>query len=168
MADRPPAARAALPGPPRPLRGQAHTDLPLRRRIQHHAYDSARLVGFLALAVTLAALLVLAGVTLTVAFVALVVLSPLLLLTSPLWVPMAAAVFVSGAASIIGWCLAVGAVAAGTWAYRYFTGRHRRPVGAHRVDYDVGAGTASGWMGYYAREYGARPRVHVKDAAPGA
>uniref|UniRef100_A0A0E0JLP8 Oleosin n=1 Tax=Oryza punctata TaxID=4537 RepID=A0A0E0JLP8_ORYPU len=167
MADGPPAGRAALPGPPRSRCGQVHTDVLLRRRIQHHAYDSARLVGFLALAVTLAAVLVLAGVTLTVAFVADIVLSPLLLLTSPLWVPMATAVFVSGAASIIAWCLAVGAVAAGTWAYQYFTGRHR-PVSAHRVDYDVDAGTANGWMGYYAREYGARPRVRVKDAAPGA
>uniref|UniRef100_A0A0D9V3G3 Oleosin n=1 Tax=Leersia perrieri TaxID=77586 RepID=A0A0D9V3G3_9ORYZ len=118
MADRPPGSRTVLPRPPRPRRGQAYTDLPLRRRVQHHAYDSARLVGFLALAVTLTTLLVLAGVTLVIVFVALVILSPLLLLTSPLWAPMAVAVLVSGAASIFGWCLFVAALAAATWAYR--------------------------------------------------
>ncbi|KAL5227840.1 hypothetical protein ABZP36_016105 [Zizania latifolia] len=159
MADRPPGSPATLPRPPQP------------RRVQHHAYDSSRLIGFLALAVALAALLVLAGITLTVAFISLIILSPLLLLTSPLWAPVAAVVFVSLAASLLSWSLAaVAALAAGSWAYRCLRGRGH-PVGAHRVDYyarGLGMCPASGVIvGYYAPEYSAPRRARVKDAAPG-
>ncbi|RLN21742.1 hypothetical protein C2845_PM07G17030 [Panicum miliaceum] len=96
-----------------------------------HVRGSTQLLGFLALAVNLTALVVLAGVTLAGALAALVLLSPLLLLTAPLWAPAAAAVFLAGAASLLACCAGAAAVAAGTWAHRYLTGRH--PVGAHRV-----------------------------------
>ncbi|KAG8056052.1 hypothetical protein GUJ93_ZPchr0001g31729 [Zizania palustris] len=174
MADLPPGSGgspATLPLPLQTRRGRAYADLPLRRRVQHRAYDSAWPIGLLALAVALAVLLVLAGVTLTVAFITLIILSPLLLLTSPLWAPVAAVVFVSVAASFLGWCLAaVAALAAGSWAYRCL--RRRQPVGAHRVDYPasgLGVGPASGVIvGYYAPEYHAPRRARTKDAAPGA
>ncbi|XP_022682879.1 oleosin 16 kDa [Setaria italica] len=138
--------------------------------------STPQLLGFLALAVTLTALVVLAGVTLAGALAALVLFSPLVLLTAPLWAPVAVAVFLAAAASLLACCAGVAAVAAGTWAHRYLTGRH--PVGAHRVETSSGgaavAEVASRVRGYYdayAREHGGyppRPHARVKDAAPGA
>jgi hypothetical protein len=138
-----------------------------------HAHGSTpqQLLGFLALAVTLTALVVLAGVTLAGAFAALVILSPLLLLTAPLWAPLAVAVFLAGAASLLACC------AAGTWAHRYLAGWH--PVGAHRLETTSSGGAAvaevasrvRGYYDAYAREHGGyppRPHARVKDAAPGA
>ncbi|KAL6842639.1 hypothetical protein ACP4OV_027483 [Aristida adscensionis] len=178
MADRPPPGpRAALPrpSPAAARRGhQAAAEHPsLLQRAQAHVAGSAQLLGFLALAVTLTALLLLAGVTLAGALAALVFLSPLLLLTAPLWAPVAVVVSLTGAASLLACCVGVAAAAAGTWAHRYFTGRHL--VGAHRaVEPQGDAGAASQAWGYYdyAREYGygrhPRPHARVKDAAPGA
>ncbi|XP_062185410.1 oleosin-like [Phragmites australis] len=179
MADRPPPgprAGAALPRPSR--RGQTSTTdhHSLLGRAQPHVPSSTQLLGFLALAVTLTALLVLAGVTLTGALAALVLLSPLVLLTVPLWAPVAVVVFLTGPASLLACCAGVAAAAAGTWAYRYFTGRH--PVDAHRLEpvddsrstvVDV-ASRVRGYYDAYAREHGGYPRPHgrVKDAAPGA
>jgi hypothetical protein len=142
-----------LPRPARPRSGLASTETPysFRRRVQLQLHSPAnsgtQLLVFLALAVTLAALLVLAGVTLTVGFVVLVAISPLLLITSPLWAPMALVAVVAEGALLFGCGLAVFALGAGTWAYRHLTRRH--PVGAHRVG--------------YSDDYGRR-----KDAAPGA
>ncbi|WVZ69481.1 hypothetical protein U9M48_018257 [Paspalum notatum var. saurae] len=186
MADRPP------PGPhASPLRrGHApwsteHDDGPsllgrAARAFGAHGPSHTPLLGFLALAVTLTALLVLAGVTVTGALAALVLLSPLALLTLPLWAPVAVVASLAGAASLLACCGGVAAAAAATWAHRYFSGRH--PVGAHRVGesdgYSGGGGgtvadVASRVRGYYdayAREHGGYPRPHarVKDAAPGA
>ncbi|TVU46402.1 hypothetical protein EJB05_05937, partial [Eragrostis curvula] len=179
MADRPlPSPRSALPRPAQRRRqAQAPTDHP------SHATSSSstqQLLGFLALAVVLTALLVLAGVTVTGALAALVVLSPLVFLTAPLWAPVAVVVFLTGAASLLACCAGVAAAAAGTWAYRYFTGRHPvdarwagEPAGGYSRQ-DAVADVASRVRGYYdayAREYRAFPRPHggrVKDAAPGA
>jgi hypothetical protein len=111
-------------------------------------------VGFLTLAVSGAAVLVL----LTGAVLALVFLGPLKLLTSPIWVPVAIALFVLAAAAALGFVVA--AVAAGTWTYRYVTGRH--PVGADRVDY------ARRQIASTAREHGGCLHARTKDAAPGA
>ncbi|XP_002456040.2 oleosin 14.9 kDa [Sorghum bicolor] len=193
MADRPPLGpRAAPPSPTAARRGHASASAErqqrslLGRAVQtfHHVHGSTtQLLGFLALAVTLTALLVLAGVTLTAALAALVLLSPLVLLTLPLWAPVAVAALLTGAVSLIACCAGVAAVAAGTWAHRYFTGRH--PVGgAHRVesaadhDHYARGGTVAdvasrvrGYYDAYAREYGGyppRPHARVKDAAPGA
>ncbi|XP_066309272.1 oleosin-like [Miscanthus floridulus] len=189
MADRPlPGPRAALPSPAAARRGHASSSTERQQRsllgsaVQtfHHVHGSTQhLLGFLALAVTLTALLVLAGVTLTAA---LVLLSPLVLLTVPLWAPVAVVALLTGAASLLACCAGVAAVAVGTWAHRYFTGRH--PVGAHRVesaadhDHYARGGTVAdvasrvrGYYDAYAREYGGYPpRSHarVKDAAPGA
>jgi hypothetical protein len=113
-----------------------------------------QVVGFLTLAVSGAAVLVL----LTGAVLALVFLGPLALLTSPIWVPVAIALFVLAAAAALGFVVA--AVAAGTWTYRYVTGRH--PVGADRVDY------ARSQIASTAREYGGYLHAGTKDAAPGA
>jgi hypothetical protein len=190
MADRPPPGpRAALPSPTA-RRGHASSSTEreqhslLGRAVQtfHHVHGSTKLQGFLALAVTLTALLVLAGVTLTAALAALVLLSPLVLLTVPLWAPVAVVALLTGAASLLACCAGVAAVAAGTWAHRYFTGRHL--VGAHRVesaadhDHYARGGTVAdvasrvrGYYDAYAREYGGyppRPHARVKDAAPGA
>lgn len=166
---RPPAQR-----PPRS--GQASTEYSsssLHRRAQFSSHaptnsnPNAQLLAILALAVTLAALLALAGVTLTAAFAALVVLSPLLLLTCPLWAPLALVAIVTGAASLVACSLAVAALGAGTWAYRYFAGRHL--VGARRVDYYTRgrfayAGGSHVATGYYGPGYSRR----IKDVAPGA
>lgn len=184
MADRPPPGpRAALPSPAAARRGDASSSTErqhslLGRAVQtFHAHGSTQLLGFLALAVTLTALLVLVGVSLA----ALVLLSPLALLTVPLWAPVAVAVLLAGAASLLACCAGVAAVAAGTWAHRYFTGRRRHPVGAHRVesaDHYARGGTVAdvatrvrGYYDAYAREHGGyppRPHARVKDAAPGA
>ncbi|KAL6615669.1 hypothetical protein ACP70R_037939 [Stipagrostis hirtigluma subsp. patula] len=137
-----------------------------------HVSGSAQLLGFLALAVTLTALLLLAGITLTGALAALVILSPLVLLTVPLWAPVAVVVSLTGAASLLACCAGVAAAAAGTWAHRYLTGRH--PVGgAHRVepaDYYAQGHVMRAYYDAYAREHGGypRPQRRVKDAAPGA
>jgi hypothetical protein len=174
MADRPGGSLPVLPRPARPRNGLASTESsnPFRRRVQPHAPTSsdAQLIVFLALAVTLAALLVLAGVTLTVGFVALVAVSPLLLITSPLWAPLGLLAIVAEGALLFGCGLAVLALGAGTWAHRRLTGRH--PVGAHRVGYAYdapGRGRFAGMSGHgtnhHGRGTGGRRR---KDAAPGA
>ncbi|KAJ1284516.1 hypothetical protein BS78_03G210100 [Paspalum vaginatum] len=177
MADRPP------PGPraaPRHAPWSTEHDGPslLGRAAQAFGvHGPTQLLGFLALAVTLTALLVLAGVTVTGALAALVLLSPLVLLTVPLWAPVAVVASLAGAASLLACCAGVAAAAAATWAHRYFTGRH--PVGAHRVESErySGGGTVAdvasrvrGYYDAYAREHGGypRPRARIKDAAPGA
>ncbi|CAO2208813.1 unnamed protein product [Urochloa humidicola] len=193
MADRPP------PGPPR--RGRAPPPMDTEhyqqqqqqdsligraaRAFHLHAHGSTQLLGFLALAVTLMALVVLAGVTLAgaVAVAAAVLLSPLALLTLPLWAPVAAAAFLAAAASLLACCAGVAAVAAGTWVHRYLTGRHPAVGGARRAEPPpsraVGgaavAEVASHVRGYYdayARQHGGfpprPPHARVKDAAPGA
>lgn len=155
----------------RPAAGYAPPDpsatTTLRRRVQTHAPNSTQVVGFLTLLVSGAVLLLLTGLTLTGAVVALVFLGPIALLTSPIWVPIAALLFVLAAAAISACGLAVAALAAGTWMYRYFTGRH--PMGADRVDYARSriADTAS-HVKDYAREYGGYLHSRSKDAAPGA
>lgn len=149
------------------------------RRSTPTGHGSTQLLRFLALAVTLTALLVLASVTLTAALAALVLLSPLVLLTVPLWAPVAVLALLTGVASLVACCAGLAAVAAGTWAHRYFTGRYS--VGAHRVqsaDQYARGGTVAdvasrvrGYYDAYAREYGGyppRPHSRVKDAAPGA
>ena len=135
--------------------------------MQTHAPNSTQVVGFLALLVSGAVLLLLTGLTLTGAVVALVFLGPIALLTSPIWVPVAIAVTVLAAAALSACGFAVAALAAGTWMYRYFTGRH--PVGADRVDNARSriADTAS-HVKDYAREYGGYLHSRSKDAAPGA
>lgn len=169
MADQPPPSprSAALPRP-------------ARRSHQAPTTDHHQLLGFLALAVVLTALLVLAGVTLTGALAVAVVLSPLALLTLPLWAPVAVVVFLTGAMSLAACCAGVATAAAGTWAYRWFTGRHPADARrAERVGYSARQGAVAdvasrvrGYYDAYAREYGAFPRPHggarVKDAAPGA
>ncbi|CAO2204162.1 unnamed protein product [Urochloa humidicola] len=191
MADRPP------PGPPR--RGRAPPPMDTEhyqqqqqqdsligraaRAFHLHAHGSTQLLGFLALAVTLMALVVLAGVTLAGAVAAAVLLSPLALLTLPLWAPVAAAAFLAAAASLLACCAGVAAVAAGTWVHRYLTGRHPAVGGARRAEPPpsraVGgaavAEVASHVRGYYdayARQHGGfpprPPHARVKDAAPGA
>ena len=139
----------------------------LLQRVQTHAPNSTQVVGFLALLVSGAVLLLLTGLTLTGAVVALVFLGPIALLTSPIWVPVAIAVTVLAAAALSACGFAVAALAAGTWMYRYFTGRH--PVGADRVDNARSriADTAS-HVKDYAREYGGYLHSRSKDAAPGA
>lgn len=139
----------------------------LLRRVQTHAPNSTQVVGFLTLAISGAVLLLLTGLTLTGAVVALIFLGPIALLTSPIWVPVAVALFVLAAAALSACAFVVVAVAAGTWMYRYFTGRH--PVGADRVDYARSriADTAS-HVKDYAREYGGYLHSRAKDAAPGA
>ncbi|WVZ99705.1 hypothetical protein U9M48_044966 [Paspalum notatum var. saurae] len=149
------------PGYPSPDSPSAAT---LLRRVQTHAPNSTQVVGFLALLVSGAVLLLLTGLTLTGAVVALVFLGPLALLTSPIWVPVAVALFVVAALALSTCGFVVAALALGTWTYRYLTGRH--PVGADRVDYARSriADTAT-HVKDYARDY-----VHSrsKDAAPGA
>ncbi|NP_001147251.1 OLE-5 [Zea mays] len=187
MADRPPPGPRAAALLPNPVTRRGHaassTDRQhslLGRAVQTlHAHGSTQLLRFLALAVTLTALLVLASVTLTAALAALVLLSPLVLLTVPLWAPVAVLALLTGAASLVACCAGLAAVAAGTWAHRYFTGRYS--VGAHRVqsaDQYARGGTVAdvasrvrGYYDAYAREYGGyppRPHSRVKDAAPGA
>ncbi|RLM91674.1 OLE-5 [Panicum miliaceum] len=186
MADRPPPSPRGAASP-RPAARRGHAP-PSAEHPQHsligrateafHVRGSTQLLGFLALAVTLTALVVLAGVTLAGALAALVLLSPLVLLTAPLWAPAAAAVLLAGAASLLACCAGAATVAAGTWAHRYLTGRH--PVGAHRVAEPSSGGAAAvaevasrvrGYYDAYAREHGGFPRpphARVKDAAPGA
>ncbi|KAK3164894.1 hypothetical protein QOZ80_1AG0026180 [Eleusine coracana subsp. coracana] len=173
MADRPPLSpRPAVSRPARRSHQAPTTD-------HHHPASSThhQLLGFLALAVVLTALLVLAGVTLTAALAAVVVLSPLALLTLPLWAPVAVVVFLTGAASLLACSAGVAAAAAGTWAYRWFTGRRRSVEDAGHVGYSRQGAVADvadrvrGYYDAYARQYGAVPRPHggrVKDAAPGA
>jgi hypothetical protein len=145
----------------RHARGAAEDGATLLRRVQTHAPNSTQVVGFLTLAVSGAAVLVLlTGLALTGAAVALVLLGPLALLTSPIWVPVAIALFVLAAAAVSTLGFVVVAVAAGTWTYRYVTGRH--PVGADRVDY------ARSQIASTAREYGGYLHAGTKDAAPGA
>ncbi|KAG2590430.1 oleosin-like [Panicum virgatum] len=181
MADRPPPGPRGAASPSAghaPASGEHPLHSLIGRAAQaFHVRGSTQLLGFLALAVTLTALVVLVGVTLAGALVALVLLSPLVLLTAPLWAPAAAAVFLAGAASLLACCAGAAAVAAGTWAHRYLTGRH--PVGAHRVA-EPSSGAAAvaevasrvrGYYDAYAREHGGfprHPRARVKDAAPGA
>lgn len=144
--------------------GEADSPATLLRRVQTHAPNSTQVVGFLTLLVSGAALLLLTGLTLTGAVVALVFLGPLALLTSPIWVPVAFALLVLGAAALSACGFAVASLAAATWIYRYLTGRH--PVGADRVDYARSQiATTASHVKDYARDY-----VHnrSKDAAPGA
>ncbi|CAN6327185.1 unnamed protein product [Urochloa humidicola] len=164
MADRQQQAHGERPGNAPP---DSPTSATLLRRVQTHAPNSTQLVGFLTLLVSGAALLLLTGLTLTGAVVALVFLAPIALLTSPIWVPVAVLLAVLAAATISACGFAVAALAAGTWMYRYFTGRH--PVGADRVDYARSriADTAS-HVKDYAREYGGYLHSRAKDAAPGA
>ncbi|XP_047056997.1 oleosin-like [Lolium rigidum] len=171
MTDRPGGSLPAFPRPARPRSALASSN-PFRRRVQPHAPASsdAQLIVFLALAVSLDALLVLAGVTLTVGFVALVAVSPLLLITSPLWAPLGLLAIAAEGALLLGCGLAVLALGAGTWANRRLTGRH--PVGAHRVGYAYDApgrgrfaGVAGHGTNHHGRGTGGRRR---KDAAPGA
>ncbi|KAM3350167.1 hypothetical protein ACQJBY_022761 [Aegilops geniculata] len=162
MADRPGSSLPAVPRPARPRSGQVSYSP--RRRVQP---SNAQLLVYLALAVTLTALLVLAGVTLTVASVVLVVLAPLLLLTSPLWAPVAVVAIVSGGALLLGCSLTVFALGAGTWAHRQLTGRH--PVGGRRVGYARGRGRFAG-VGGHATGYHGQGQGYdrMKDAVPGA
>ncbi|RCV16418.1 hypothetical protein SEVIR_3G138300v4 [Setaria viridis] len=152
------------PGHPPPDSPSSAT---LLRRVQTHAPNSTQVVGFLTLLVSGAVLLLLTGLTLTGAVVALVFLGPIALLTSPIWVPVAVAAAVLAAVALSACGFAVAALAAGTWMYRYFTGRH--PVGADRMDYARSriADTAS-HVKDYAREYGGYLHGRSKDAAPGA
>lgn len=166
MADRPGSSLPAFPRPARPRSGQASYSP--RWRVQP---SNAQLLIYLALAVTLAALLVLTGVTLTVASVVLVVLAPLLLLISPLWAPVAVVAIVAGGALLFGCSLTVFALGAGTWAHRHLTGRH--PVGARRAGYAYGyargrgrfAGAGGLVTGYHGQGQG---YDRMKDAVPGA
>lgn len=151
--------------------GRTNLDDPsttLLQRVQAHLPNATQVVGLLTLLIAGAALLVLAGLTLTGAVVALVFLGPLALLTSPIWVPFSFALLVVAAASLSFVGFAVAALAAATWAYRYFTGRH--PVGADRVDRARSrlADTASHVKDYARREYGGYLGNRTKDAAPGA
>ncbi|EMS60310.1 Protein CHUP1, chloroplastic [Triticum urartu] len=131
------------------------------------AFRVHQLLVYLALAVSLAALLVLTGVTLTVASVVLVVLAPLLLLTSPLWAPVTVVAIVSVGALLFGCSLTVFALGAGTWAHRHLTGRH--PVGARRVGYARGRGRFAGAGGHATGYHGqVQGYDRMKDAVPGA
>ncbi|KAI4965632.1 hypothetical protein ZWY2020_051231 [Hordeum vulgare] len=151
----------AFPRPAGPRSGQASPST--RRRVQA---SNAQLLVYLALAVTLAALLVLTGVTLTVASVVLVVLAPLLLLSSPLWAPVAVVAIVAGGALLFGCSLTVFALGAGTWAHRHLTGRH--PVG-YAYGYARGRGRFGGAgghvTGYHRQGHG---YDRMKDAVSGA
>ncbi|CAL4962414.1 unnamed protein product [Urochloa decumbens] len=188
MADRPPPGPrgAASPrrghAPPPTGHYQQHSLIGRAAQAFHAHGSSTQLLGFLALAVTLTALVVLAGVTLAGAAAALVLLSPLALLTFPLWAPVAVVAFVAAAASLLACCAGVAAAAAGTWAHRYVTGRH--PAGGARrgraepTPPRVGGAVAEvashvrGYYDAYAREHGGYPprppHARVKDAAPGA
>ncbi|CAO1945304.1 unnamed protein product [Urochloa humidicola] len=177
MADRP--RRGHAPPPTDTDHHQQHS-LIGRAAQAFHARGSTQLLGFLALAVTLTALVVLAGVTLAGALAAAVLLSPIALLTFPLWAPVAVVAFLAGGASLLACCAGAAAVAAGTWAHRYFTGRHPAGGGARRVEPPsrVGGAVAEvashvrGYYDAYAREHGGfpprPPHARVKDAAPGA
>ncbi|CAO2179013.1 unnamed protein product [Urochloa humidicola] len=180
MADRPPPAPPRRGHAPPPDTEHNHLSLIGRAAQAFHAHGSTQLLGFLALAVTLTALVVLAGVTLAGALAAAILLSPLALLTFPLWAPLALAALVACAASLLACCAGVAAVAAGTWVHRYFTGRHPAGGGARRVEPPsrVGGAVAEvashvrGYYDAYAREHGGfpprPPHARVKDAAPGA
>ncbi|KAJ1264210.1 hypothetical protein BS78_09G245700 [Paspalum vaginatum] len=161
MADRHVRDIGERPGYPSPDSPSAAT---LLRRVQTHAPNSAQVVGFLALLVSGAVLLLLTGLTLTGAVVALVFLGPLALLTSPIWVPVAVALFLVAALALSTCGFVVAGLALGTWVYRYLTGRH--PVGADRVDY---ARSRIAHTATHVKDY-ARDYVHSrsKDAAPGA
>ncbi|XP_037406038.1 oleosin-like [Triticum urartu] len=162
MADRPGSSLPAVPRPVRPRSVQASYSP--RRRVHP---SNAQLLVYLALAVSLAALLVLTGVTLTVASVVLVVLAPLLLLTSPLWAPVTVVAIVSVGALLFGCSLTVFALGAGTWAHRHLTGRH--PVGARRVGYARGRGRFAGAGGHATGYHGqVQGYDRMKDAVPGA
>ncbi|KAF8675900.1 hypothetical protein HU200_047396 [Digitaria exilis] len=173
MADRP-APASTEHHQPRSLIERAAEAFHVHGSTTHH------LLGFLALAVTLTALVVLAGVTVTGALAAAVLLAPLALLTAPLWAPVAVVVSLAATASLLACCAGVAAVAAGTWAHRYLTATGwRHPVGAHRAEASGGGGSAVAevashvrrYYDAYAREHGGfppRPHARVKDAAPGA
>ncbi|XP_037413330.1 oleosin-like [Triticum dicoccoides] len=165
MADQPGSSLPVVARPARLRSGQASYSS--RRRVHP---SNAQLLVYLALAVTLAALLVLTGVTLTVAsvvLVVLVVLAPLLLLTSPLWAPVAVVAIVSGGALLFGCSLTVFALRASTWAHRRLTGRH--PVGARRVGYARGRGRFAGAGGHATGYHGqGQGYDRMKDAVPGA
>lgn len=135
----------------------------LLRRLHDHAPSSTQIIGFLALLVSGAILLLFAGVTLAAAVLGLILLYPVILLTSPIWVPAGAALVVAGG----GLLLAIAAAAGATWGYKYLRGR--QPPGSERVDYARGriADTA-GQVKDYALEYGGYLQRRVKDAAPGA
>ncbi|KAK3024131.1 hypothetical protein RJ639_044386 [Escallonia herrerae] len=137
------------------------------RKLQEHAPNSAQLIGFLALLISGAILLLLTGLTITTAVMGLIFFAPLLIISSPIWVPIGTVLFiaVAGVLSVCGF--GVAAVVGLSWVYRYFRGLH--PVGSDQFDYARSriVDTAS-HVKDYAREYGGYLHGKVKDAAPGA
>ncbi|KAH7650611.1 Oleosin protein [Dioscorea alata] len=135
--------------------------------LQHRAPNQAQLVGFLTLIVSGGILLMLSGLTITGLVMGLIVFAPIILITGPLWFPAAVVLFISAAVVLSTCGVGVAVLAAVTWLYRYFTGRH--PLGSDRLDYARSriADTAT-HVKDYAREYSGYLQSRVKDAAPGA
>ncbi|XP_039115824.1 oleosin-like [Dioscorea cayenensis subsp. rotundata] len=101
--------------------------------LQHHAPNPAQLVGFLTRIFSGGVLLMLSGLTISGLIMGLIVFAPVILVTGPLWFPAAVVLFIA-AAVIVSTCgVGVAVLAAVTWLYRYFTGKH--PLGTDRLDY---------------------------------
>ncbi|XP_039116526.1 oleosin-like [Dioscorea cayenensis subsp. rotundata] len=135
--------------------------------VQHRAPNPTQLVGFLTLIVSGGILLMLSGLTITGLVMGLIAFAPVILVTGPLWFPAAVVLFIAAAVVLSTCGVGVAVLAAVTWLYRYFTGKH--PWGTDRLDYARSriADTAT-HVKDYAREYGGYLQSRVKDAAPGA
>ncbi|KAK9684417.1 hypothetical protein RND81_10G208600 [Saponaria officinalis] len=137
------------------------------RNLHTQSPNSTQLLGILTLIISGGILLVLTGLTLTVLVLGFIFFAPVLLLSSPLWLPVATvlSLAVFGFLSFVGF--GVGAVAALSWAYRYYRGFH--PPGSDGFDYARSRiATTAREVKDYAREYGGFLHTKVKDVAPGA
>ncbi|XP_030455606.1 oleosin-like [Syzygium oleosum] len=129
--------------PPRP--SAAHGASVFHKLHEHAPGGSAHLLGFLALVVADAVLLLLIGLTITAAVVGLILLAPLVIVSSPVWVPIAAVLFVAVAAVLSACGFGVIALAGVSWLYKYFTGSDLSGVGR-------GANARTGHVKDYAGE----------------
>ncbi|XP_030530859.2 oleosin G-like [Rhodamnia argentea] len=110
---------ADLQRPPRPFSAHGASIL---HKLHEHAPNSPHLLGFLALLVSDAILLLLIGLTTTAAVMGLILLAPLVILSSPIWVPIAAVLFAAVAAALSACGFGVIALAGLSWLYKYFRG----------------------------------------------
>ncbi|KAL9231548.1 hypothetical protein vseg_006767 [Gypsophila vaccaria] len=168
MADRSSStATTASTRPPRTPTTANSTLTSYLRQIHSQSPHSTQLLGILTLLISGSILLVLVGLTLTTSVLGFVFFAPFIILSSPLWVPVATVVtfVVFGVVSLVGFGAA--AVAALSWAYRYYRGQH--PPGSDGFDYARSriVNTARE-VKDYAREYGGFLHSKVKDVAPGA
>ncbi|KAH7284409.1 hypothetical protein KP509_34G053600 [Ceratopteris richardii] len=108
-----------------------------------------------------------AGALATVVTISLVVLSPVLLFFSPILIPLGIFLAVCTAGLLTVGGVLTGIVAAVSWVYKYYKGRH--PPGSEQVDYAMRQlQETAEQVKHKARDFGGQIQTKAQEAAPGA